>query len=330
MNYKQTKVYTTTMGAEFVSALLLSCGIDQASVEDAADIKAILEGKTSVQWDYADASLAAGDLKEVILTFYTEENDAGNALLQTIKTDLMKLKANEQYGDYGESADFGRLYAETSELDNAWKDSWKEGFRPFRVGERFVIRPPWYEYDGEGTVILMDPGMAFGTGSHETTSMCVETLETTVRPDDLVLDIGTGSGILSIASVLLGARKAVGIEIDPDAAAAAEGNVKMNLLEDKIDIVVGDITESQGRAGFWDFAQNDRGGFDIICANLFSGIIKMILPIMRELLRTGGKLIISGLLDVEEPAMKEAITQAGFHVIEAEVRGEWLCLCAEL
>jgi ribosomal protein L11 methylase PrmA len=102
-------------------------------------------------------------------------------------------------------------------------------------------------------------------------------------------------------------------------------------LEDKIDIVVGDITEAQGRAGFWDVAQNDGGeDFDIICANLFSGIIKMILPIMKKLLRTEGKLIISGLLDVEESAMKEAITKAGFHVVEAEVRGEWLCLCAEL
>jgi ribosomal protein L11 methyltransferase len=257
-----------------------------------------------------------------------------------VKIDLMKLKNDELCGEYGTGVDFGRMYAESVPLSDDWKHRWKEGFKPFRVTERFIVCPPWdipydasclsdevRDGDRDGKIIIIDPGMAFGTGSHETTSMCVRALEDTVRPGVAVLDIGTGSGILSVVAVLLGAERVSAVEIDADAVRAARLNFERNGVADRIELTEGDIRNipiSECDAE----TQEDAGRYDAVVANLTSGLIRMILPAVALYMKKSGRLILSGLLDREESAMRQALSAAGFSVERVAAKGEWLMMIA--
>jgi ribosomal protein L11 methyltransferase len=341
-SYTETKVYTTTAGVEPVAALLARYGIEEVSVEDAADLAAIIEAKDKLGWDYIDEGLTgavrassdggpdggsdgesgSGFDGEAVVTFYTVEGDEGAVLLTEIKAALMMLKADEQYGEYGADADFGRLYAESEPLSDEWKERYKERFRAFRVSERIVVRPAWDGSDDfaeNDIVIRLDPGMAFGTGEHETTAACLAELERAVRPGARVLDVGTGSGILAIAAVKLGAGGVTAVEYDDDAAAAASENFARNGVADRVELVCGDIMESAGSIG----------AHDVVVANLTSGLVSRIAGALPSLTRRGGRLIVSGLLERDEPAMREALAGAGFEVVFVERRGEWLTLRAD-
>ncbi|MDR1953072.1 MAG: 50S ribosomal protein L11 methyltransferase [Clostridiales Family XIII bacterium] len=314
----ETRIYTTTGGVEPVTALLLQHGVDGVAVEDAADIRAIADGKGPTDWDYMDTTLL--DDREALVTFYTPDDEAGRALLAAIKIDIMKLKSDELYGLYGADADFGRLYVESIPLTDDWKERWKEGFKPFHVTERFVVCPPWERYTGAGEVIVIDPGMAFGTGSHETTAMCMQALEDSVKPGDKVLDVGAGSGILSVAAVLLGAATVTSVEIDGDAARAARLNFERNGVAAGIELIEDDIRR----------VDDDGKRYDVTVANLVSGLIAELLPTLAARLAKRGRLILSGLLASEERTMREHAAAAGFQVERSEVKGEWLALYLSL
>ena len=319
------------MGAESVEALLLRKGINGVSIDDPTDARDILDSKESLKWDYVDASIerdAKMESPEVILCFYTKDDPEGNALLREIKTDIMKLKADEQYGLYGKDADFGRLFLDTNPLKSDWEESWKETFVPFKVSSQFVVRPPWEEYDGEEHVIVIDPGMVFGIGTHETTSMCVQALEKVVTPECTVLDAGTGTGILAIVAVMLGAKKVAAIEFDHDAVVSAAANLKENGAADKVDLIEGDLLKLDELRAAGEF-NYDVSSFDIIAANLVSGLLKKILPVLSKLLKPGGRIILSGLLATELDDMFYEVGSNGFKNIQPEVKGEWLCICAD-
>ncbi|MDR0519103.1 MAG: 50S ribosomal protein L11 methyltransferase [Clostridiales Family XIII bacterium] len=356
MDYIETKIYTTTAGVEPVCAMLARHGVDEVSVEDSADLQAIIDAKDWLGWDYVSDELTgeqgAGfggaqstgqdgapcaepdgeqgvDIdplsNEAVIAFYTEDTDAGGELLSQIKIALMSLKGDEQYGHYGEGADFGRLYAESEPLTDEWKNNWKESFRAFRASERIVIKPSWDEGEadalvrGGDIVIAIDPGMAFGTGTHETTAMCLAELERTLRPSMSVLDIGAGSGILSIAAAMLGAGRVTAVEYDADAAASAAGNLALNGVEGRVELIEGDIRELAEKLG----------RYDIVAANLASGLVKQITGLLREVTAGGGRLIVSGLLDREEQDMRGVLESAGFIVSRVETRGEWLLICVD-
>jgi ribosomal protein L11 methyltransferase len=329
LNYTETRVYTTTAGVEPVVALLMRHGVTEVSVEDDKDLNTVLDAKDWLGWDYIGEGAARGEAAEAVLTFYTGDSAEGRALLAEIRTGLMMLKADEQYGEYGADADFGRLYAESEALTDEWKEKWKEGFRTFRVTDRIVIRPPWEapptrDADAgitpqEDIVITIDPGMAFGTGSHGTTAMCLAALERAVRPGMSVLDVGTGSGVLAIAAALLGAAAVTAVEYDADAVLSASANFGANGVTDRVKLVKGDIREADGIAG----------DYDIVVANLTSGLVRGIAGRLAALTRRGGGLIVSGLLEDEEDKVREAIESAGFRVSGTEKREEWLMLCAD-
>jgi ribosomal protein L11 methyltransferase len=316
--FVETRVYTTTNGVEPIAALLMKHGVDGVAVEDAADIRAVADGKGPTDWDYIDTALL--DDREAVVTFYTGDDAAGRELLTAIKIDLMKLKSDELYGLYGADVDFGRVYAESVPLTDEWKERWKEGFKPFHVTERFVVCPPWESYTGGGEIIVIDPGMAFGTGSHETTAMCMQALEDSVRPGDAVLDVGAGSGILSIAAVLLGAEAVTAVEIDADAARAARLNFERNGVAGRIELAEGDMRR----------AEDDGKRYDVAVANLVSGLIAELLPTLAARLKQRGRLILSGLLAREELTMRERLSAEGFCVERAALKGEWLALYASL
>jgi ribosomal protein L11 methyltransferase len=323
--YIETKIFTTTAGVEPVTALLTKFGVTEVSVEDSGDLRFIIEAKDWLGWDYIDEDLTSESpdgADEAVLTFYTEDTDDGAALLTHIKTGLMMLKADEEYGEYGADADFGRLYAESEPLTDEWKDKWKEGFKTFRASERIIVRPAWDtdDYpDERDIVITIDPGMAFGTGTHETTAMCLTALERIVKPGMSVLDIGTGSGILAIAASMLGAARVTAVEYDADAAASASANFGINGVAGRVELIVGDIRE---------LAKN-AGTHDVIVANITSGLTGRIAGILPALTTRGGKLIVSGLLEEEKAKATDAIEGAGFAVNVSETRGGWLTLCAD-
>ncbi|MDR3073026.1 MAG: 50S ribosomal protein L11 methyltransferase [Clostridiales Family XIII bacterium] len=349
MNYKENKIVTTSMGTEAVQALLLMHGVDTVTIEDRADIQRILSGKDDLDWDYIDPSLffegltgeiSKADAKEKVaetdfysgeatLTFYTEDTEEGAALIHAVHGALKALKADISEGRFGADADFGSLHMTTSEITDEWKHKWKENFKPFCITDRFAVSPPWEEaaFDGSIEVIVIDPGMAFGTGSHETTAMCVSALQQKTKKGAYVLDIGAGSGILSIVAAKMGASRVTSVEIDADAAASMSKNFIQNKVTDTVDVVVGDICDEEAmqKAGI----PPDNRLYDVIVANLTSGLLIFLLPSMVRLLSPGGVLILSGLLDIESPKMVEVLETLAFENIHKEIRGEWLLLCAD-
>jgi len=332
--YRETKIFTTTAGAEAVSAMLIGFGVDGVSIEDSSDIAAILERENGAIWT-SGSSEGQARPQEVVVTYYTTDDEASDELIQKVRTGLMKLKADEQYGDYGKDADFGRLYAETNVIGDEWKTNWKENFKPFHMTNRFIVCPPWEITEAEtdkdtvSDVIVIDPGMAFGTGAHETTAMCAQALEDVIDASSVVLDIGTGSGILAIVAAKCGARAATGVDIDDDALRSASENVERNGVSQQVSLIRGDVTVETVRELL--ISANGGARFDIVCANLTSGILKQLLSASTALTADGGRLILSGILEEERADMITAVEAGGRRkLILEEVRGEWLMLCADL
>ena len=321
MKYLELKVHASRQGIEMVTELFLKNGIDQVMIDDPADMEDILNKKHEYDWDYIDDSLKQRPDREPTISAYFEDSEEGRALVQHLKLEIMKLKGEEQYGEYGSEADFGRLYAEDILVnDEDWKDKWKENFKPVKVTDRLVVKPTWEEYDAKaGELILqIDPGMAFGTGTHETTSLCMKLLEKYMQDGagQKILDVGCGSGILSIAAALLGSKEVLGIEIDEDAVEVAKENVSLNGVEEAVCIRQGDLTKGI------DFRA------DIIVANLMHNLVIELSPSAKKHLQKDGVFISSGILLEKKEQVAEAVRKAGFEILEIPEDGEWCAIAA--
>ena len=322
MKYIEFKVHASRQGIEQVTAMYLRMGIDQVSIDDPADMEDILNKKNEYGWDYVDNDLKKGLDREPTISIYFEDTEENREKIQQLKLQVMMLKSKELEGLFGWDVDFGRLYAEDIIVDDAdWKDKWKEYFKPVRITDRLVVKPTWEEYepnDGE-KVIQIDPGMAFGTGTHETTSLCLKLMEKYLgdEPQDKdVLDVGCGSGILSIAAALLGCRSVTGVEIDEDAVRVAEENVELNGIGDRVEILQGDLTEGiESKA-------------DIIVANLMADLVMTLSKSAKEHLKDGGIFISSGILLEKKGIVSDAVKKAGFEIIEIAEDGEWCAIAA--
>ena len=201
--------------------------------------------------------------------------------------------------------------------DEDWARRWKEGLEPRRIGRRLVVTQPWNAVaeDGDDIVIVIDPATAFGTGEHATTRGALAYLEAAVRPGDRVLDVGTGSGILAIGAVRLGARRAVAVESDPDAMDSCRENLERNGVADRIDLELALVD------GAWLAA--DADGFDVIAANVLSGVLTPLLPSFAAALGPAGRVILGGIMEHEADAMKAAAAAAGLRLADETVEGEW-------
>lgn len=229
------------------------------------------------------------------------------------------LKSREIDGEFGQDADLGRLYAEELPAGgDEWKDKWKEHFKPTRVTEHLVIKPTWETYTAkEGELILeIDPGMAFGTGTHETTSMCLSLIEKYRKEGFHVLDVGCGSGILSIGAALLGSPQVLGVEIDADAVRVAWENVKQNHVEDRVTVMEGDLMKGV------DFQA------DIIVANLMADLVIKLSEQVQSHLKDGGIYLSSGILIEKKELVTNALEKIGFTVLEIMEKGEWCAIAA--
>ncbi len=197
--------------------------------------------------------------------------------------------------------------------DADWNENWKKYFKAFEIGERLAVCPSWEQYDNKENriVISLDPGAAFGTGSHATTSLCLEILEKRVASDTTVLDIGTGSGILAIAADLLGAQSAIGVDIDAQSVKTAIQNAEINGVSDKTEFLVGDL------------ADKISGKYDIVCANIVADVVIRLFDNVADFMKDDGILIVSGIIDMRAGDVEAAASQHDFKIIESLMREEW-------
>ena len=202
--------------------------------------------------------------------------------------------------------------------DEDWQNNWKKYYTPIRVGEKLLIRPVWIDdYTAEGRSVLdLEPGLAFGSGSHETTRLCLETVETLVTPRTEVLDVGCGSGILSVAALLLGAKSAVGVDIDKLAVKAARENGERNgYTEPRYRVLEGDLTDRV------------TGTYSLIVANIVADAVIALTPGVRTFLAPGGRYVVSGIIDTREEDVLSALSSYGFRVVGRREQNGWICLC---
>ena len=320
MRYIELKIHASRQGVEAVTELLMRNGITGISVEDPADLEDILNKKNEYPWDYIDEEVRDRPEFEPVVRAWIEDSEEGRQLLQSLKLQIMNLKSLEMEGRFGWDVDFGRLYAEADTVDDGdWKNEWKKHFRPIKITDRLVVKPTWEDYSpapGE-QVIEIDPGMAFGTGSHETTRLCIQLMEKYGKPGAIMLDVGCGSGILAIGGGLLGFGRVLGIEIDPDAVKAAEENTVRNGLENTVEIRQGDLADGVDET------------FDLVVANLMADLVIRLAEDCIHRVKDGGVFISSGILLEKKDQVRAAVEAAGFTILEIAEEGEWCAIAAQ-
>ena len=298
------KMNKEVLGA--VSEALAASGFDEMIISDPADYLEIEEHPEWYKYDYINEELAGQVNASPEITLYFSDDEEGR-------------REGERAAGIAKKSGADCRMSETAD-DSEWLYKWQEHFKPTKVGERIVVKPSWEEYDAaEGELVIeMDPGMAFGSGLHETTTLCIRALEKILRcaRDDRVLDVGCGTGILSIAAALLGANECLGIDIDADAVRVARENIERNGLTGRIQAVEGDLMEGV------DFEP------DIIVANLMADLVERLSPAAAAQLEPGGIYISSGILDVKCDRVAAAVRDAGFEIKEISADGEWRAITA--
>ncbi len=314
MNYLEVKIFTSTYGIETVTDALANLGIDAFIIEDAHDFESFLSNKKDYDWDYVDETLMELMEIETCIITYLDATQDGEATFKTIRTEMAKLKKEDAEGV------LGRLLVENIEVsDETWKDNWKEYFKPIKISDRIIIKPTWEPYTktSETDIIInIDPGMAFGTGTHETTAMCIKLLEKYITPGDDVLDIGCGSGILAIAASMLDAKSITGIDIDPISVEVSKANITLNGLSDKISIIQGDLTKGISIMA------------DIVVANLVAELVVLLSDRIRQHLKGKQIFIASGILIEKQEVVAEAMRELDFEILEILNEGDWAAICA--
>ncbi len=202
-------------------------------------------------------------------------------------------------------------------LQEDWQNEWRKYYHPREIGNRLAIVPSWQEYQTDRVKLLLDPGLAFGTGGHETTSLCLEQLDTMVQGGERVLDIGTGSGILAIAALKLGAACAEGVDIDPISVRTAGENAELNGVADQLEVLVGDLSDKAS------------GQYDIILANIVANAIISLAPTVPALMAPGAHFIASGIIDTRKDEVVTALNSSGLRVIAIHEQRGWECMVCE-
>ena len=310
-NWMEIKVLTTTQAADLISEILLEAGSEGTMIEDRNDVAA--NQRPEGQWDIIDEAIAERIGDDVKVTGYFPIDGHLNDVIAQIQSELRRLRALEL--DF----DLGKLEVITQGFENEdWSESWKKAFKPIRLGEHFVIRPGWAEFDplpGD-KVIEIDPGLAFGTGTHETTGMCTALVEKYVRPGQRVIDIGTGSGILAIAAAHMGADEVLATDLDPVAVRVAAENSGINGFGDRISCRCGDLLDVVDVSG------------DVVIANIIADVIIMLAKPVRARIADGGLFICSGIAVDRRDDVIRALNEADYEILDEPVKGEWAAFAA--
>lgn len=297
MNYLQVTVTTTTEGSDIVASLLMDEGSEGVSIIDHKDVEDLI--KSDVIWDYIDDSLKIDDKKVFVSGFYDEGKNL-SSLNQ--KLDLLKANAAVDVGSLETSVSVNR----TEDYENVWK----QFYTPIEIGEKLVVVPKWLKHSDNGrNAVYIDPGMAFGTGKHETTSMCLKLLDSTDLQDKTVADMGCGSGILGIAAMKLGAKSCMMNDIDPQAVKAAKENAELNGVD--CTILLGDL-------------KNDGEQFDVIIANITADVLIRLSSVIESTAKKGTTVILSGIINERADDVVKAY---GKFLLKDRIKdGEWQAL----
>lgn len=323
MNWTEVSIYTTTNGIEIINGALIKLGVDDAVIEDSSVFEDFLHNET-LNWDYYDEELSKMKNCESCIKVYLADNNQGRLLLEEIHKFIESLK--NEYSDM----DFGRLEIATKVLnDEDWANNWKQYFKPFTVSDKIIIKPSW-EVLNEPTdnkiILEIDPGMSFGTGQHHTTRLCIEQIIKHLNEGMEVLDMGCGSGILSIASILLGAKKVTGVDIDENAVRIAKENAALNnIFEDKFNVFFGDVTEDEN---LQDSIGYDK--YDMIAVNIIAQIIMGMSFTFPKFLKNGGLVIASGVIKKYVDDVVQNFKSLGFEILEINESEEWVSITAKL
>ncbi|HEX2946598.1 MAG TPA: 50S ribosomal protein L11 methyltransferase [Clostridia bacterium] len=306
MEWTEVRIKTTEEASDAVSEMLTSIGAGGVVIEDPNEIRRQIESPNSL--DYADQEFMDSLGTDVTIKAYFNQEFTPEGLKALIQE---KLSFISQFLEVGEG------YKGYSMVDDEdWSTAWKKYYKPFHISDSVVIKPSWEDYDKQAgeIVIELDPGMAFGTGTHETTRLCSQMLEKYVKKSDTILDVGCGTGILSIIALKLGAQKAVAIDIDDVAAKVTRENCAINGVLDMIDVrkgILSDITPFKA---------------DLVVANIIADVIVRLADPMPQYLKKGGILITSGIILERREDVIKAYTGLGFEVVRVDEMGEWVAI----
>lgn len=313
MDWMEAVVHTTTMGADIVSEVLMNAGAVGTAIEDRYDVTS--SKKSDGMWDMIDEDVLKNMAEDVLVKAYFKDDQSAKETLLLVGEKLREI------GRLDLGFDIGSLRLEHSSVhEQDWAENWKKYYKPFRAGEHLVIKPSWEPYQEQpGDLVLeLDPGMAFGTGTHETTFMCMQQLEKYVRPGCRAIDVGCGSGILALAAAKLGAGDVLAIDLDELAVKVAAENTQKNGLSQTVRVVHGDLLEQREEQA------------DVIVANIIADVICFLCGPAKKHLLPGGVFICSGIIREREDDVQRALAAAGYTVCNRLEKGEWVCLAAHL
>lgn len=313
-NWKEITIKTTTEAVEPINNILFENGVGGVQIEDPKDF--LFQDKKSYEWDYVDESVINKSKVDFVkIKTYIPENKNIPEFITVISEKIKNLKS------FG--IDIGEFSVETDDvLESDWANNWKKYYKPTRVGEKIVIKPKWEDYtEKPGDVILeLNPGRAFGTGTHETTSMCICELEKYVKNESVVYDIGCGSGILAITAAKLNAKKILAVDIDEIAVEVAKENAKENGVLEKIDIFKGDLADK--------ISKDQKA--DVIVANIMADIIIYLSAYIQDFMKDNGVFISSGIILEKVEEVKMALEKNGFEIISINRKKEWAVIVSTI
>ena len=311
-NWIEVTIKTTTEAVEPITNILYEQGAGGAVIEDPKDF--LFQKKNELDWDYVEEEVfKKNEEDDVLIKTYVSEEKNVMEFVEIIKQKVLGLK------DFG--IDIGEGSVSLDQVNEAdWANAWKAYYKPTKVGQRVVVKPTWEDYamqDGD-LIIELDPGMAFGTGTHETTSMCIRELEKYVNKDSKVFDIGCGSGILAIAAAKLGAKEVVAVNLDEVAVKVAKENVLENKVEKSVSVMHGNLTD----------VIKDKA--NVIVANIIADIIKILAKDVQNFMKEDAIFISSGIILDKVEEVKESLIENGFEIVEVQKLGEWSAIVSKL
>lgn len=310
MKWSEFAIQTTNEAVEPVSNILHEAGASGVVIEDPLELVKERENVFGEIYhlnpdDYPDEG--------VVIKAYLPVNSFLGDTIDAIKESINNLHLFD--------IDLGKNVVSISEVnEEEWATAWKKYYNPVKISERFTIVPTWEDYtpvSSDELIIELDPGMAFGTGTHPTTVMCIQALERTVTPGDLVVDVGTGSGVLSIAAALLDAKRIQSLDLDEVAVQSAKQNVELNNVQDKVSVSQGNLLDGV----------NEQA--DIVVANILAEVIMRFTDDVAKVVKPGGFFIASGIIQTKKQDVKEAIIASGFTVEETILMEDWVAIIAK-
>mgnify|MGYP002767789383 FL=1 len=320
MEWLEVTIKTISPAIDLLGARLTAIGYDSFIIDDSEDFSEFLKDNTQY-WDYVDEELARKMQNVSQIRLYLPHDALAPVQIAQLKSELEVFRAQNP------DTDLGSLEVNLQNLqEEDWEESWKQYYQPIPIGEKLLIVPQWLspENPEHRIPVVLDPGMIFGTGAHASTQMCLRALEQTIHGGERVIDLGSGSGILSIAALLLGAQEATGVDIDPKAEDIARENAALNgLTAPKFRAVTGNVIGDRAM-----MESLSEGGYDVVLANIVADVIIPLSAVVPHFLRPDGVFICSGILNTRLPEVERAIEAAGLTITQREMQEDWCRLTA--